>query len=104
MKLAAAIFCFLLPGAALAQTVPSGQPVLNQGFQARAVTPSDSATITATRGLFIGDASACNIAVRFNGDSATVTLTNVQAGQILPFSVIQVLSTGTTCSAAFAIY
>ncbi len=92
---------------AVAQTAivpPVGQPVLNQARQARALTKSDTAPVQATRGLFIGDAAACNIAVIFNGDSAAVTLANVQPGATLPFSIRMLMSTNTTCAAVTAFY
>jgi len=83
---------------------PSGQAVFNQARSARALTKSDTTVFTATRGLFIGDAAACNIAVRFIQDSAAVTLTNVQAGANLPYSIIQLMSAGTSCTTVFAFY
>mgnify|MGYP001618645656 CR=1 FL=1 len=52
---------------------PSGQPQLNQARQARLLVKSDTTVIPQTRGLFIGDAAACNIALLFVADSAAVT-------------------------------
>jgi hypothetical protein len=86
---------------ALAQPAPSGQATLNQGRSATLLTPGDSTTITATRGLHIGDAAACNIAVVFSADSLTtgaVTLPNVQPGLSYPYSIKRLLATGTTCT------
>ena len=95
--------------AALAATTPappSGQAVYNQAKNARSITPSDSAFLTATKGLFVGDATACNVALVLNGDSTAlaVTFTNVQSGALLPFSVIQVMSTGTTCATVIGLW
>lgn len=89
---------------AFAQAVPNGQAVLNQGIGARALTKSDTVKILTTRGVFIGDATPCNIAVIFNGDSAAVTLTNVQSGAAYPFSINQLMSTSTTCATVFGLY
>lgn len=91
-------------GAAWAVGPPSGQPVLNQALEARALTKSDSTTFNQTRGVFIGDAAACNIAVLFANDSSAVTLTNVQSGQAYPFSIKKLMSTSTTCTAVIALY
>jgi hypothetical protein len=98
---AAFLAAFLLPAVALAQPAPSGQAVLNQGRSADLLTPSDSTTITVTRGLHIGDAAACNISVVFSGDSLTtgaVTLPNLQPGMSYPYSIKRLRSTGTTCT------
>jgi hypothetical protein len=96
----------LLSSAAFGQQLlsPSGQPVLNQGVNARALTKSDSTIFLVTRGVFIGDATACNIAVLFVADANPVTLTNVQSGQTYPFQIIKLMSTGTTCATVFALY
>ena len=83
---------------------PSGQHVLNQAVNARALTKSDSTIFLVTRGLFIGDAAACNIAVLFNADASPVTLTNVQSGALLPFQVVKLMSANTTCATVFALY
>lgn len=83
---------------------PSGQAVLNQAVAARLLTPSDASKITTTRGIYIGDSGACNVAVLFSADSASVTLANVQTGTTYPFSIVQLLSTGTTCATVFGLY
>ena len=107
---AAFLAAFLLPALAslpaLAQPAPSGQAVLNQGRSAALLTPGDSTTITPTRGLHIGDAAACNIAVVFSGDSLTtgaVTLPNLQPGLSYPYSIKRLLATGTTCVSVTAL-
>jgi hypothetical protein len=110
--LAAVFWCFVvficMVASAHAQAPPQppgGQPVYNQALSARAVTASDTVALASTtRGLFIGDATACNLAVQFVRDSVAVTLTNVQSGALLPFSVIRVMFTGTTCVTVFALY
>jgi hypothetical protein len=88
---------------AWAQTPPTGQLTLNQASKFRAVTKSDTATIPPTRGLQIGDATACNLSIVGAQDTAAVTISNVQSGQILPFSVTQVKA-ATTCSTVVALY
>lgn len=101
--LAILCLCFAAMGAR-AQAPPNGLAVLNQGLGARALTKSDTVKIVTTRGVYIGDATPCNIAVVFNGDSAAVTLTNVQGGVAYPFSVNQLMSTNTTCATVFGLY
>ena len=91
-------------GTALAQAPPQGTAVFNQAIGARALTKSDSTVLRITRGIFIGDATACNVALILKGDTAAVTFTNVQSGAILPFSVTKLMSTGTTCASVIALY
>ncbi len=84
---------------------PTGQAVFNQAISARAVSLSDTVNLTSmTRGIFIGDATACNVALIFSSDTAAVTFTNVQSGTVYPFSVYRVMSTNTTCVAVVALY
>ena len=93
--------------AAVAQTAivpPVGMAVLNQARQGRLLTKSDTTDVAATRGVFIGDAAACNIAVIFNGDSSAVTLANVQPGGAYPLSIRRLMSANTTCTAVTALY
>jgi hypothetical protein len=79
--------------------------VFNQGLGSGAITPSDSTVLNPmTRALYIGNATACNIAVKLQNDSAAVTFLNVQVGQILPFRVKAVMATNTTCTNTIAIY
>lgn len=68
--------------------------------RAAAVTPSDTATIETTRGLWIGVDG--NIAVLFEKDTQAVTLKN--ATGMLPLRVKKVLSTGTTATDIIALY
>jgi len=95
----------LVTGVAVAQIQPpSGTPTVNQGQSGLALTKSNTDTFPATRALFIGDSSACNINVTFKGQSAGTVLTNVQSGEILPISVTALLSTSTTCTAVVGIW
>lgn len=87
-----------------AARAPGGQPVMNQARGAVLLTKSDATVFSQTRGLFIGDAAACDIALRFVDDSAAVTFANVQPGLVYPFMVRQLMSTGTTCTAVIALY
>ena len=80
--------------------------VVNGGFEApagdaAAVTPNDSTTMNATRGLYVG--SGGNISVDMMQGGA-VTFTAVPTGVILPVRVVKVNSTGTTASSILALY
>ena len=92
--------------AATTAVPPVGAPVLNQARQGVAVTKSDTAVFTPTRGVYIGDGTACDIAVRFVGDNATTftVLQNVQPGGAYPFSIIMLRSTSTSCAAVSLLY
>ena len=92
--------CLLAPGVAWADA----SEVRNQAIAAASITPSDSTNITPTAAIFIGDAAACNVALKLQKDSAAHTFTNVQSGSILPVRAIIVLSTGTTCTTIIALY
>ena len=102
-RLLALVFFLCITGA-YAQTPPVGLAVLNQVVALRAVTPSDTTVLLTTRGLHNGSATACNIAVVGVADTAAVTLLNVQAGADLPYSVVKVMSTNTTCTGIIALY
>lgn len=65
------------------------------------VTPSDSAVLTRTRGLYVGTTG--NVAVK-SLRGTTCIFTAVPAGLILPIRCTQVLSTGTTASNIVALY
>lgn len=70
-----------------------------------AVTKSDSTVFaTATRYLYVGGAG--NIAVLMAGDVSpnSVIFTAVPVGTMLPISVTQVLSTGTTATNILGLY
>jgi hypothetical protein len=67
--------------------------------KAFAITPNDSTDLAdVTRGLYTGTGGT--IVCILNGDSASVTFTNVPAGTVLPLRVKRVLATGTTSSMA----
>lgn len=96
-------------GSAWAQSKPTGSATLNQGISARAVTKSDATLLPGTRGLYVGDATPCNVAVVLQADNATgagaaVTFSNVQPGSFLPLQVAKVMSTNTTCTLVLALY
>jgi hypothetical protein len=91
-----------------AQQRPAGEASLNQAISARVVTKSDATVLTPTRGLYVGDAAACTLALVFQADNvtgagATITFTNVQPGTLLPFQVAKVMA-ATTCTAVTALY
>lgn len=92
------------PAWAAGEMVPSGSPALNQARQARLLTKSDATILIPTRGIFIGDAAACNVALMFVGDSSAVTFNNVQSGATYPFQIKQLMSTGTSCTSVIALY
>jgi hypothetical protein len=71
-------------------------------FRGVAVTPGDSTTLPATRGLWIGGAG--NVAVVFAGDTAAVTLSGATAGSLIPIQVTKVMSTNTTATSIVALY
>ncbi len=100
----AALWLVCACGLSWAQSPPIGTPVLNQGISARLLTKSDTAYVLETRALFIGDATACNVALLFNNDTAAVTFTNVQSGALLPFQIVKLMSAGTTCTSVVALY
>jgi hypothetical protein len=83
---------------------PGANPVSNQGYSSAAVTPSDTANIAVTRALYVGNASACNINMQLNGDTAARVWVNVQPGEIIPVQAIAVKNTSTTCGNILAIY
>lgn len=72
------------------------------GESAVAVTPSDSASFAATRGVFVGTSG--DLVVRFAGDTANVTLKNVVAGVTHPWSITRVAATGTTATNIVVVY
>jgi hypothetical protein len=86
---------------------PSGQPVTNQALSAGTGvwTPSDSLNLPAfTRGIHVGDVSACSVAVIFQADSAAVTMASVQPGFDYAWSIWRIMATNTTCTAITPLY
>lgn len=77
-------------------------PNPNSAEFAAAVTPSDSAFLKATRGLWVGGAG--NVNVDMAGDGETVLFAGVPAGTLLPIRVVRVRSTGTTATTITAMY
>lgn len=84
---------------------PVGAPVLNQALQGVAQTKSDTTVFVATRGIHVGDGTACDVTVRFQGDNAStfVALQNLQPGSDHPYSIVQ-LRAATTCTAITLLY
>lgn len=66
-----------------------------------AVTPSDSATIPPTKGIYVGTAG--NLAVTFP-DGSVVTFTGIATGIVHPLCVTKVMATNTTASTIVAVY
>jgi len=66
-----------------------------------AVTPSDSAVIKHTRGLWIGTTGSITITM-MNG--VDVPFVGINAGTLLPFQCTAVKATGTTASNIVALY
>lgn len=100
------LFGLLVIFPALAQ-VPPVAPVytLNQGLKAAVVVPSDTTVFTPiTRALYVGQATACNVAVLMANDTVAVTFLNVQPGQFLPLQVKKVMATNTTCVNLVALF
>jgi hypothetical protein len=71
----------------------TGSAAANGLTSATAVTPDDTATFTACKGLFLGVAGDVKVKM---ADSSVVTLVGLAAGVIHPISVTQVQATGTT--------
>jgi len=105
-RIVLAILGIVISAPAWAQGGGQTNPIytFNQALSARAVTKSDTTVLVPTRAIAIGDATACNVAVLFLNDTSAITFTNVQSGQILPFSVTKVMSTNTTCATITALY
>ncbi len=73
----------------------------DSGPGALAVTPSDTATIRHTRGVYVGVTGDLAVTM-LEGNS--VTFVAVPAGALLPIRVSQVLATGTTATSIVAIF
>lgn len=73
--------------------------VQNQAQSSQTITPSNSTVYSPPlRALWIGDTSACNLALKLANDSAAVTWALPANAGFLPLSVKQVMSTNTTCA------
>jgi hypothetical protein len=70
-------------------------------YDASSVTPSDSADILPTRGLYIGGAGDVKVDMALGN---TVTFVGLLAGSILPVQVKRVYSTDTTATSIVALY
>lgn len=79
----------------------SGRVIAEAYRGGAAVTPSDTAMLAPTRGLFIGGAG--NISVDFV-DGTSAILTAPAVGSVLPVSVVRVKATSTTATAIVALY
>lgn len=84
---------------------PIGQPVLNQGLTAAAVTASDTTEIGPTRFIYIGTSSSKQLVVVMFGDNTATSITfkNVLPGTLLPLNVRKVMA-ATDASDIVAIY
>lgn len=71
------------------------------GIGLASVTPSDSAYIKLTRGLYVGGAG--NVRVRME-DGSLETLVGIAVGVVHPLRVQQVYSTSTTATNIVAVY
>lgn len=70
------------------------------------ITPSDSATIPATLGVYVGGAGNLTVDWVAQGASSgkNVTFTAVPVGTVLPIRITKVYATGTTAAALIALY
>lgn len=105
----ALLCCVLLLIASRAWAAGTIQDVTNQAWRGVAITPSDTAQLAApTDALYTegtGGNAACTMVVRFTGAPTTsVTLSFLTPGFPYPFSVIQVMNTGTTCTGIVGLY
>ncbi|MFZ0547822.1 MAG: hypothetical protein WAM60_20420 [Candidatus Promineifilaceae bacterium] len=73
---------------------------LNPAAEAEAVTPSDSANIDPTRGIYVGTSGDLRV-MMLNGD--IVTFSSLAAGIVHPLQVVRVYSTSTTASEIVAL-
>jgi len=104
---------FMFPFSALAAPADDGQTAgsrswtLYQGRIATLVTPDDNNDLATapTRFVYIGQAAACNLAVRWaDGGTTAVTITALSPGVFHPIQIKRVMSTNTTCTVIMAVY
>jgi hypothetical protein len=102
-RAATAALLILLPVCTLAQTKPQGTDVLNQAKQAAAITYGQD--MTTTRGLYVGGNVACDIMALFANSTVAVPLYGLRPGQIYPFQLRRLTTTGTVtaCNPALLI-
>ena len=77
-----------------ARTTPAGS--------GESITPSDSGSISACRGLWVGTAGTLTIDFRTAGTN--ISLGTIAANTLLPFDVSRVYSTGTTATDIVAVW
>jgi hypothetical protein len=75
--------------------------VVTNYFDAKTVTPSDSASIPVTNGIYVGVAG--DVVVLTQGGTQQ-TFKTLNAGVIHPIKVSKILATGTTATNILAIY
>lgn len=82
------------------------QPVINQALNGVAVAPADGTNLSlgATRALYNGNSTVCNIAVILTNDTVAVTFNNVQPGEFMAIRARTVQNTGTSCTNILALY
>jgi len=94
----------IAPAFAAGPTKPVGNPTLNQVIYGLPLTKDDTATFPPTRGLHIGDGTACNLSVVFaSNPGVVVAIGSVQPGLSYPYSIVQ-LKAATTCSSVVGLW
>lgn len=73
---------------------------LNPAAGAGSVTPSDSANIDPTRGIYVGASGDLRV-MMVNGD--IITFSDIAAGIVHPLQVVRVYSTSTTATGIVAL-
>lgn len=77
--------------------------MFNSGSSSKAITPANGVTFAPTRYIYVNGAS-CTLVTKLVGDTATTTWSNFPASQLVPLRVIDVESTGTTCTGIVGVY
>lgn len=80
--------------------------VVNQARRAVVVTPADNVPLALgpTRGLYVGAAAACAVAVILADDTVAVTFAAVPSGSFMPIRAKVVMATNTTCTAIVGLW
>lgn len=81
--------------------MPAQYPVSSDNFAP--VTPANTNLSSVTRAIYVGTAGNINVIPSASGASAVI-LTNINAGSLLPISVVRVSNTDTTASNIFVLY